>query len=96
MDFLPITSSIIAALDNTTPILVAVRPLACMTVNVVPKLVEHREAPATRACNGVAPVKTIKMNDIPIGKQTPVYATNKDKRRLAFKLLGDVVRPPMR
>lgn len=51
---IPTTSSIIAALVRTTPILVVLKPLVCMTVKVVPKLVEHNAAPAAKACSGVA------------------------------------------
>ena len=45
----PTTSSIIAALVSTTPNLVDDSPLDARTVKVVPKLVEHKAAPAAKA-----------------------------------------------
>ena len=46
---IPTRSSIIAALVRTTPILVVLKPLACMTVKVVPKLVERNAEISARS-----------------------------------------------
>src|SRR5690349_11530185 len=50
----PTTSSIMAALERTTPSLVWDSPLEARTVKVVPRLVEHNAAPAAKAWRGVA------------------------------------------
>ena len=49
----PITSSIMAALVSTTPKRVVVSPLVLRIVKVVPRLVEHKAAPAENACREV-------------------------------------------
>lgn len=91
---IPTTSSIIAALVRTTPILVVLKPLDCMTVKVVPKLVEHNAAPAAKACNDVAFASNSRIYDNPIGRAIPVTATPEERARLAFKDLNEVVSPP--
>ena len=96
MNFVPIISSIMAGLGSTTPIRVAVKSLACMTVNMVSRLVEHRKAFAAKACDCVALVRVIKMNGIPIGKPTPVKITDNDSQTLTFKPLREVLRSSMR
>ena len=42
-----------AALPSTTPKRVVVSPLVLMIVKVVPRLVEHKAAPAENACREV-------------------------------------------
>lgn len=90
----PTTSSIIAALVRTTPIRVVIRPDADMMAKVVPRLVEHKAAPAAKAWMGDALFSLIKTYDNPIGSATPVRATPLDKNRFAFKDLKDVSSPP--
>lgn len=83
-----------AALVNTTPILVLFKPLVCMTVKVVPKLVEHNAAPAAKACSGEAFTSTIKTKENAIGNTIPVSATRDERKKLALRLRKDVVKPP--
>jgi hypothetical protein len=90
----PTTSSIIAALVSTTPSLLFVRALVFSTVRVVPKLVEHRAAPAANAWRDVAFARRRRENESPIGKQTPVAATAMERKRFAFSADIDVDRPP--
>lgn len=90
----PTTSSSIAAEVSTTPSLVVVRPVVPRTVKVVPKLVEHKAAPAANACRGVAPANPWRANDRPIGTQIPVSATAIDRVMLALRDWKDVERPP--
>jgi hypothetical protein len=90
----PTTSSIIAALVSTTPSLLFVRALVFRTVKVVPKLVEHRAAPAANAWRDVAFARRKRENESPIGKQMPVAATAMERKRLAFSADIDVERPP--
>jgi hypothetical protein len=90
----PTTSSIIAALVSTTPSLLFVRALVFRTVKVVPRLVEHRAAPAANAWRDVAFARRRRENESPIGKQMPVMATAMERKRLAFSADIDVERPP--
>src|SRR6187200_1262223 len=91
----PITSSIMAALVRTTPSLDEDSPLEARTVNVVPRLVEQSAAPAANACRGVAPVKPWREKERAIGTSMPVIATAEESRRLAFKDLKEVDKPPV-
>jgi len=91
----PTISSIIAALVNTTPILVVPKPLVCITVKVVPKLVEHNAAPAAKACSGEAFASDSRTYDKPIGRAIPVAATPAERARLAFNDLNEVLSPPV-
>lgn len=93
---LPTTSSIIAAVVSTTPNRVTDSPLVAMTVKVVPRLVEHRAAPAAKACSGVAPTKPTRAYESAIGTVMPVRATPAERDRFAFSALKDVERPPSR
>lgn len=85
-----------AALVRTTPILVVLKPLVCMTVNVVPRLVEHNAAPAAKACSGEALTNTVRTKERPIGSTIPVNATQEEINKLALRLPKDVVKPPSR
>lgn len=89
-----ITSSIIAALDRITPSLDCAKPLVLSTVKVVPRLVEHKAAPAAKHCSGVASMMYRRMKESPMGKPMPVTATPGDKERLAFRDGSEVDRPP--
>lgn len=91
----PTTSSIIAALVRTTPRRVVVRPLVDKTVNVVPRLVEHRAAPAAKACTGVAPRRPCRMKEKAMGSVMPVSATAVEMARLAFRGVKEVLSPPI-
>jgi hypothetical protein len=90
----PTTSSIIAALVNTTPSLEDVSPLEASTVKVVPKLVEHNAAPAAKACTGVAFKRPCRVYESPIGNAMPVRATADERSRLAFSDWNDDESPP--
>ena len=90
----PTTSSIMAALVKTTPRRDLVRPLVDRTVKVVPRLVEHRAAPAEKAWRGVAPSSCWRTKERPMGTPIPVAATAIDSSRLAFKEEKEVDRPP--
>ena len=90
----PITSSIIAALVSITPSLLFVRAHVFRTVKVVPKLVEHRAAPAANAWRDVAFARRKRENERPIGKQMPVAAMAMERKTLAFSADKDVERPP--
>jgi hypothetical protein len=84
-----------AALVNTTPSLDEDSPLDARTVNVVPRLVEHRAAPAAKACTGVAPTNSCRMKERAIGARMPVTATAEERKRLAFRDLKLLERPPV-
>lgn len=90
----PTTSSIIAAPVSTTPSLVLARSVVDRMVNVVPRLVEQRAAPAAKACKGVASASLNNTNDRPIGTAMPVIATKAQNRKFAFKTENDVDNPP--
>lgn len=90
----PMTSSIMAELVKTTPRRVAERPLVPRIVNVVPRLVEHKAAPAAKDCNEVALSMGITAKERPIGRTIPVVATMDERPRLALRDLKDVDRPP--
>jgi hypothetical protein len=64
-------------------------------VNVVPRLVEHKAAPAAKACNGVALSIGITAKERPIGRTIPVVATMDERPRLALRDLKDVDNPPI-
>lgn len=90
----PATSSSIAALDMMTPSRLLSRPLVLRMVNVVPREVEQRAAPAANACTGVAPSKAWRVKDKAMGSPTPMRATVPDRYRLAHKAVNEVDRPP--
>jgi hypothetical protein len=90
----PTTSSIIAALVRTIPSLECERPLEARTVKVVPKLVEHRAAPAAKAWRGVALRSPCRENDRAIGNTIPVRATAEERARFSLRDLKEVDRPP--
>jgi hypothetical protein len=86
----PTTSSIIAALESTTPKRVSVSPLVARTVKVVPSEVEHSAAPAAKACTGVIGNRPRRAKERPMGAAIPVRATAEDRKRFArrdFRLL---------
>lgn len=83
-----------AAHVKTTPRRLCLRPLIFNTVNVVPRLVEHNDAPAAKDCRGVACERLISTKDIPIGAITPVRARNVDSIKLAFIARKSVESPP--
>ena len=89
----PATSSSIAPVVGTVPKCIFVKPLVPGTVNLVPKLVEHRVALAANACGGVALTRLIRANEEATGRQIPVTATLIDK---GFALIAEecVARPP--
>jgi hypothetical protein len=91
----PTTSSIIAALLSTTPRRDVVSPLVPSTVKVVPRLVEHRAAPAAKHWRGVALMRLPRTKDKPTGRPMPVTATADDRSRLALRELRDVDKPPI-
>lgn len=91
----PITSSMIAALDSTTPSREVVRPLVPSTVNVVPRLVDDSDAPAAKHCKYVAQVSCLSTKDSPMGKLMPVKATATEIDRLAFTAFNEVDKPPV-
>lgn len=90
----PTTSSIIAALVNTTPKRLSVRPLVARTVKVVPSDVEHSAAPAANACTGESGRSPRRTKDRLMGAAMPVRATAEDKNRLAFKAFKLLEMPP--
>jgi len=90
----PTTSSIIAALDSTTPRRLSVRPLVARTVKVVPSDVEHSAAPAAKACTGDTGRRPRRTKERPMGAAMPVRATAEDKKRFAFKALRLLEMPP--
>lgn len=91
----PTTSSNMVALVRTVPILVWISPVVPRIVNVVPKLVEHRAAPAVNACRGVAITRARRENENAIGSPTPVKAMAVESSRFAFREAYDVERPPI-
>lgn len=91
----PTTSSNMVALVRTMPILVLVRPVVPRIVNVVPKLVEQRAAPAVNACKGVAMTRVPRENENAIGSPTPVTAIAVERSRFAFNEAYDVESPPI-
>ena len=91
----PTTSSIMAAEVSTTPKREEVRLLLLRRVNVVPRLVEQRAAPAANAWRGEAPTRGERMKERPIGAAIPVVATKMERSRLAFRAEKDVDKPPM-
>ena len=64
------------------------------TVKVVPREVEHRAAPAAKACKGAVSSKPCSTNDRPMGQLMPIAATVAESKRLAFRVLRSVERPP--
>src|SRR5450756_775317 len=82
----PTTSSIMAAPTSTTPTRVCCIPAEDKIANVVPKEVEHSEAPAEKPASGLgyaAPEllekgKTSKMKDKAMGIKRPIVATEID------------------
>jgi len=90
----PTTSSIMAALVRTVPSLVVVSPLVRSIVNVVPRLVEQRAAPAANACRGVADTRILSENENSMGNTIPVIATVAEGTMLAFNDAKEVERPP--
>lgn len=90
----PTTSSIMAALVSTTPSLELIRPVERSTVKVVPKLVEHKAAPAAKDWRGVASLSSWRMNESPTGTLIPVTAMHEDKKKLALRAFKDVESPP--
>lgn len=92
----PTTSSSIAAVLRTTPILVFTNPLVLRTANVVPRLVEQSAAPAAKAWRGVALASLRRTKDKAIGNEMPVSATATERWMLALRDLNDVERPPAR
>jgi hypothetical protein len=83
-----------AALVKTTPSLVVDRPLVPRMVNVVPRLVEQRAAPAAKACSRDALNMDFKAKDKPMGRRMPVTATPDERPILAFSDLNEVAKPP--
>jgi len=79
-----------------TPIRVLTSPLVRRTVNVVPKLVEHKAAPAAKAWRGVALASCWRRNESPIGMLMPVMATTEERKRFAFSDENDSESPPVR
>lgn len=74
------------------------------TVNVVPRLVEQRDAPAAKACSGLA-LEAFPPDDNnagriakdrAIGMMIPVIATTIDMERMfpCLSVVKDVTRPP--
>jgi hypothetical protein len=93
----PTISSIIAALDSTTPRRLAPSPLVERIVNVVPRDVEHSAAPAANACTGVVPwTKAGRAKDSPMGAEIPTSATSEERWRLLFRAFRSVDSPPSR
>lgn len=91
----PTTSSIMAAVLRTLPSRVDARPLVLSTVKVVPRLVEHRAAPAAKHCRYDAPAAGTNAKDRAMGAAMPVSATHADSSRLAFMVEREVERPPV-
>jgi hypothetical protein len=75
-----ITLSIMAALVSTTPSLKLVKAVERSAVNVVPRLVEHRSAPAAKDWRGVASLSSWRMNKSLSGTLMPVKAMPEDKK----------------
>jgi hypothetical protein len=65
-------------------------------VKVVPRLVEHKAAPAAKAWRGVASKSLRREKDRAMGTAIPVMATADDSHRLALSDWNDVDRPPER
>lgn len=84
-----------AAVDKTVPRRVCVSPLVLSTVNVAPKLVEQRAAPAAKACKGVALLSLSSKKENAMGSKIPVAATPIDRPRFAFTAAKDVETPPV-
>jgi hypothetical protein len=83
-----------AALVVTVPRRVEMSCVVDKIVNVVPKLVALRAAPAENACNGVAETNSIKMKDNPIGAAIPVKATVRERKTFALSDAIEVDKPP--
>lgn len=83
-----------AALVSTTPSLELIKPVERSTVNVVPRLVEHKAAPAAKDWRGVASLSSWRMNENPTGTLMPVIAMHEDKTKLALRALKEVESPP--
>lgn len=88
------TSSIMAALVSTTPSLEFIKPVERSTVNVVPRLVEHKAAPAAKDWRGVALLSSWRMNESPTGTLMPVMAMHEDRKKLALRAFREVESPP--
>ena len=91
----PTRSSSMAAVVRTVPNRVVLRPEVPTTVNVVPRLVEQRAAPAENACRALAPASTRNTYDNAIGSPIPVIATAIERPKVAFTEEYDVESPPM-
>ncbi len=67
----------------------------CRTVNVVPKLVEHRAAPAAKVCETVvrAYSSSLKRKEKQIGATRPVNATQLERNSLDLNALMFVESP---
>jgi hypothetical protein len=63
-------------------------------VNVVPRLVALRAAPAAKDCKELAPTSSLRIKDKPMGTLMPVIATHRETVRFAFTALIDVDNPP--
>jgi hypothetical protein len=70
-------------------------PLVLKIVNVVPRLVEQRAAPAAKAWMGVAPTRGRRTKDKAMGKDIPVSATAIDRERFVFNAVKLVDSPPI-
>jgi hypothetical protein len=74
----PTTSSSIAAAVVTVPSRVVISCVVDKMVNVVPRLVADRAAPAAKAWRGLADTKSLSTNDSPMGTLIPVRATDRE------------------
>lgn len=92
----PTTSSIIAAVTRMLPRRVSPSPADRRMANVVPREVEHNDAPdAKAALTLVLPlVRGMRMNDIPMGAAMPEIAIVIDSRTLERIFERGVVKPP--
>ena len=98
----PTTSSIMAAPIRTTPTRVFCRPADDIIANVVPRDVEHSEAPAENAAKGlgyavpalVGNGRTRRINDNAIGINNPTVAIDIDIYALLRSNVRSVLRPP--
>lgn len=79
---------------STTPSLELISPVERSTANVVPRLVEHKAAPAAKDWRGVASLSFWSTNESPTGALMPVRAMHEDRKRLALSALKEVESPP--
>jgi hypothetical protein len=84
-----------AALVVTVPRRVAIRPVDDRIVNVVPRLVALRAAPAAKNWRELADTRSFRTKDKAIGVPIPVIATHIERERFALTELTDVERPPI-